>query len=583
VLLSLSCACGKEIFIQFIRLFSIVKLLFENWRKYGKEVLSESRQLGETISKEITNELLKKVKRLLTDGIPIAGHHAERGFVDIVLTREEFLETKKSHTTPHRPTGDLRGTEAGRSAAATNVRKDIHKQFKDLRDIRLRVIMASDDALGGRPFQFTNASQAAPGMHAASGHAHVTPWQPSQAKAAALQPFAKPGNVEVFLTVNEQVFGRWEEAPEKRPEARSGLAQEAQRESGKASHRKFRTKMVNIIMSKREGISYGAGKRFYKPGVHSGFRHTLRKIVHHEIIHIRQMMKGWFVTDPKTGVKPGHVGPMRHAYPLTMAEFDAFMRERISYARRMIEQGMKISFLDHGSRVGLYTSWVNKMADFELDKIQAAEAKIRKLGPNPHPKPGPFPDEGVYERWYEEEVKRRSPRPVHPQALEKTLRRNYSSIRIKSDFNMPWHESLMPIGPNYLAVERSVLECAYAGCNTIWIVCNDDVTPLIRYQVGEMIQDPVYNYRHFEHNKKEFKRPIRIYYVPIKIRDINKRDNLAWSAIHGAKIANKILRKISLHLAPDKFWISWPYGYYRPDIVRDVRKEISSGQRHVVL
>ena len=105
---------------------------------------------------------------------------------------------------------------------------------------------------------------------------------------------------------------------------------------------------------------------------------------------------------------------------------------------------------------------------------------------------------------------------------------------IKSDFNMPWHESLMPIGPNYLAVERSVLECAYAGCNTIWIVCNDDVTPLIRYQVGEMIQDPVYNYRHFEHNKKDFKRPIRIYYVPLNVRDINKRDNLAWSAIHGA-------------------------------------------------
>ena len=148
---------------------------------------------------------------------------------------------------------------------------------------------------------------------------------------------------------------------------------------------------------------------------------------------------------------------------------------------------------------------------------------------------------------------------------------------VKSDFNMPWHESLMPIGPNYLAVERSVLECAYAGCNTIWIVCNDDVTPLIRYQVGEMIQDPVYNYRHFEHNKKEFKRPIRIYYVPLNIRDINKRDNLAWSAIYGAKTANKILRKISLHLAPDKFWISWPYGYYRPDVVRDARKEISSG------
>ncbi len=148
---------------------------------------------------------------------------------------------------------------------------------------------------------------------------------------------------------------------------------------------------------------------------------------------------------------------------------------------------------------------------------------------------------------------------------------------IKSDFNMPWHESLMPIGPNYLAVERSVLECAYAGCNTIWIVCNDDVTPLIRYQVGEMIQDPVYNYRHFEHNKRDFKRPIRIYYVPLNVSDSHEGDILAWSAIHGAKTANKILRKISLHLAPDKFWISWPYGYTDPYLLREIRKDIITG------
>lgn len=147
---------------------------------------------------------------------------------------------------------------------------------------------------------------------------------------------------------------------------------------------------------------------------------------------------------------------------------------------------------------------------------------------------------------------------------------------IRSDFNMPWHESLMPIGPNYLAVERSVLECAYAGCNTIWIVCSDDTTPLIRYQVGEMVQDPVYSYRHFEFNKTEFKRPIRIYYVPIKIRDINKRNNLSWSAIHGAKTANKILKNISNYLTPEKFWISWPYGYSDPAVMRKFRKNLIS-------
>ena len=43
------------------------------------------------------------------------------------------------------------------------------------------------------------------------------------------------------------------------------------------------------------------------------------------------------------------------------------------------------------------------------------------------------------------------------------------------DFGFPWHDSMQPIAKNYLAVERAVVECAYAGCETIWVVCNDDI------------------------------------------------------------------------------------------------------------
>ena len=92
--------------------------------------------------------------------------------------------------------------------------------------------------------------------------------------------------------------------------------------------------------------------------------------------------------------------------------------------------------------------------------------------------------------------------------------------------------------------------------------------------MGEKVQDPVYDYRHFEHNKGEFKRPIKIYYVPIAVRDINKRDNLAWSAIFGAKTANNIIKKISRWLTPDKFYIAWPYGWYNPSEVRQHRRAI---------
>ena len=146
-----------------------------------------------------------------------------------------------------------------------------------------------------------------------------------------------------------------------------------------------------------------------------------------------------------------------------------------------------------------------------------------------------------------------------------------------SDFKLPWDPSLMPVSQDYLAIERSIVECAYAGCNTIWVVCNDDVAPLIRYRLGEKVEDPVYAYRHFEYNKNDVKRPIRIYYVPLAIRDLGKRDNLAWSAIYGAKASHNIVKSISKWLAPSRFYISWPYGCYDPSVVREFRKKILEG------
>ena len=58
------------------------------------------------------------------------------------------------------------------------------------------------------------------------------------------------------------------------------------------------------------------------------------------------------------------------------------------------------------------------------------------------------------------------------------------------DFNFPWHDSLMPIGKDYLAVERAVLECAWAGCETIWVVCHREMQPIIKDRLGEWIFDP---------------------------------------------------------------------------------------------
>jgi hypothetical protein len=113
---------------------------------------------------------------------------------------------------------------------------------------------------------------------------------------------------------------------------------------------------------------------------------------------------------------------------------------------------------------------------------------------------------------------------------------------------MPWSDVMMPIAPNYLAIERSVVECAYAGCETIWIVCSDDIEPLIRHRLGDYIQDPVMLYRFddFLYDKTLRQKPIPIYYVPISAHDRNHKDSMGWASLLFARTQKKDFLKKEL-------------------------------------
>lgn len=150
------------------------------------------------------------------------------------------------------------------------------------------------------------------------------------------------------------------------------------------------------------------------------------------------------------------------------------------------------------------------------------------------------------------------------------------------DFSLPWHDSLMPIAQDYLAVERAVVECAYAGCETIWVICNDDMQPLIRHRLGDYVQDPVWSFRAYDRNVTDNQKPIPIFYVPIHPRDRRKRDSLGWSVLYGAYTSWKISRGMSKWLAPDRFYTAFPYGVYRVSFLREHRKKISSDKKFVL-
>lgn len=144
------------------------------------------------------------------------------------------------------------------------------------------------------------------------------------------------------------------------------------------------------------------------------------------------------------------------------------------------------------------------------------------------------------------------------------------------DFEMAWHDCMMAIGKGYTLIQNAVYECAYAGCETIWIVCNDDMQPLIRHVVGDYIYDPVYMSRKHAPRSREEKKKISIFYVPIHPKDRDKRDCLGWSVLHGAVTALKVSSQLSKWLIPDKYYVSFPYGLFPSEELRPLRDKISS-------
>ena len=146
------------------------------------------------------------------------------------------------------------------------------------------------------------------------------------------------------------------------------------------------------------------------------------------------------------------------------------------------------------------------------------------------------------------------------------------------DFNQIWPDCMTPIAPDFSLLEAAVAECAWAGCDTIWIICNDNISGLIKKKIGDFVGDPVWSYRKFDPRPNDSKRQIPVYYVPIHPKDRDKRDCLAWSVLHGSLTAFKISDELSRWVIPNKYYVSFPYGYFPAWQLREHRKIISSSQ-----
>lgn len=154
-------------------------------------------------------------------------------------------------------------------------------------------------------------------------------------------------------------------------------------------------------------------------------------------------------------------------------------------------------------------------------------------------------------------------------------------ISLEESFDMPWSDSMMPISRNYLAVERAVYECAMAGCETIWLVCHKETTPLLRYRMGDFILDPTINFkklRKYHQRPEQLLKRVPIYYLPIHPKDRDIRDGISWAITYGFKKAYHISRMFSRWCTPSKYYVSFPHGVYSPYFVKPIRRIISSKQ-----
>jgi hypothetical protein len=157
--------------------------------------------------------------------------------------------------------------------------------------------------------------------------------------------------------------------------------------------------------------------------------------------------------------------------------------------------------------------------------------------------------------------------------------RNLSGIIPLAGFtdtlDFPWPSYLQPLREGFLAIERSVYECAHAGCDSIWIVANDDVSPLVRSRIGDYVMNPRYfEEKDFVKRKDYHEKWIPVFYTAISPKDRDRRDSLGWSILHGAITSFVVSSKMSQWVTPTKYFVSFPTGIYNPDYARSHRDAI---------
>lgn len=134
----------------------------------------------------------------------------------------------------------------------------------------------------------------------------------------------------------------------------------------------------------------------------------------------------------------------------------------------------------------------------------------------------------------------------------------------KTEYKMPWPDIMVQINEQYMAVTRSILECACAGCDSIWVVMYDKFITLIKHAIGESVRDPFLINLPFKNYPEMHERDIPIYYVPLNLNHQQKRDTVSFSIMRGAQASYFLSKYLSKWILPWNYFVSFPFGLTNP-------------------
>ena len=129
----------------------------------------------------------------------------------------------------------------------------------------------------------------------------------------------------------------------------------------------------------------------------------------------------------------------------------------------------------------------------------------------------------------------------------------------KNDWRLPYSPYFAPIAEGLTLIDNAVLQCAFAGCRQIFILCNEKDVKLLRHNLGEWVEDPNWWWKKTVDHQAAYRVQIPIYYIRMSEKDKRQRGSAAWGIISAAMTANRMAGFASKWTAPAKFFVTFPW------------------------